>query len=87
MQRKYALILLLEFVGCVSLAVLAMWQFSMIVSKQMVLRDCQNSLLVVEREIKSAEQILSTVSSPEYQELSARKQGYGISGERRYFVT
>ncbi len=86
MSKKLAIVFLLEIIGCASLIVIAIWQFTTIASKSATLHSVRDNLYNLELEIQTAEAILDTVSSEDYQALSARKNGYGVEGEKQYFI-
>lgn len=84
MTKKYVLILLVEIVACISFAVLAIWQFSEIITKQSRLNSSNQMLDQINQEIESAEEILDQVSTDEFHDLFARKKHYGVEGEREF---
>ena len=80
-MQKYIYILLVELMGCISLMVLSVWQFCEIGAKEARLNEYKNSLVLVENQIKDANDLLQEVSSEDYKELTARKKGFGVEGE------
>ena len=71
---------------CAMLFAVVIYQFILIKQKQSNLNNLQASSVELQKEIENAQEVLAVVSSPEYQELQARKRGFGVEGEKRFFV-
>ncbi len=71
---------------CAMLFAVAIYQFILINQKQARLNSLQVASAELQKEIENARETLEIVSSKEYQELQARKRGFGYEGERRFLA-
>ena len=71
---------------CAMLFAVVIYQFILIKQKQSNLNNLQASSVELQKEIENAQEVLAVVSSPEYQELQARKRGFGVEGEKRFLA-
>ena len=74
------------FIICAMLFAVAIYQFILLKQKENNLTKLQASSVELQKEIENAQEVLAIVSSREYQELQARKRGFGIEGEKRFLA-
>ncbi len=87
MYQKSHLILFTIIFLCVSFFIISLYQFGVIISKKIALKNAEHNLTNVTEELNSARETLYKVSSSEYHDLYARKKGYATANERSYVAS
>ncbi|MBQ7977240.1 MAG: septum formation initiator family protein [Clostridia bacterium] len=77
-------IIIILFGISLALLIILLSQFATIANKKQKLSDLKNQQIELAIEIENAEKTLETISSKEYQENQARKNGYSYPNEKRF---
>ncbi len=85
-KMKFKLIMLVIFSICCVLFCILISQLVTIKSKNEKLIQLQEYSSQLSNDIEVAKENLEQVSSPDYQELQARKNGYGYDNEKKWVV-